>query len=211
MANFADLIAARDLTLVDDAQWTTPGTDDLPNGEACTEPSATADALYDDTGDVFAIPWGVSDWTWEAWIRWTASAPGPSQTIMTHYDDPAYEWTILQPGSLSREVEFQLTTSTNYKVKTGAMTVGVWYQVNFLLKSSLGLGAVGGRTLKAYKNASLDNTATMPSTTYTPPTLADPLVSLLGAGGDIEIGKIAIYHRELTTGEMEDHYEAMTT
>lgn len=214
MTTFAELIAARDLTLSDAADWTTPATDALPNGDAATEPAVGADAVYADTGNNFAIPWGTSDWTWEAWVRWKDAAPGSGQRIMQYQSAAAvgtYQWQLQQNGAATRNVTLIIDSGQVFSVSTGIMTPGVWHQVNFLVKSSLGLGAVAGRTLRSYLDGSLDDTFTIPSASWTPVTLTSPVVKLHDAGGDIEIAKIAIYHRELTGTEMTDHYDAMTT
>lgn len=221
-ATFADLIAARDITLPDDSQWTTPSTDPCPNGDHATQAAVdVAEGSYA-TSDDFALPWGVSDWSIELWARWTASVSGSVAPILARTPSgmgtsPA-EWQLCQAASAGPELRLRITVadpSLPWAQPAITATGGAWFHLVWTLNTSLGSGAVGGRTCKTYKNGILDATTSLPSTSVGVPTLSGPRLTFGNhqhlAPTFMELAKLAIYHRELTLAEILDHYTVMTT
>lgn len=213
---FLDSIASRHLTIADISLFDTPSTDDLPNGDNATHPnSSSAAARFVETAADFAMPWSASDFTVELWVRYTTSPPGTGQNIVGRYTsaETTAEWAVSQSGAATPVVRFALIDSSgfNWTFADVAMTTGAWFHVVFTLNCSLGLAAVSGRQIKAYKNGTLDSTTTTPTSTLTPPTLSTPRLLLAQAPTYLELGKVAVYHRIVTATEVADHYTVMTT
>lgn len=221
MAVFTDVIAARDLAIVDVADWDTPSADALPNGDAATQPNDNlASAARADTGADFAIPWGVSDWTLELWAYWTTIGSGGPKWLLTRWGTSTHrEWELRVAGGANRQLRFALlgtdgeTPLVNLDIicEDAAWTHCVW-----TLNSSLGAAPVSGREITSYKNGALDDTAAIGSgDDLTGPTLTTPGLYMGSVLGQIttpivEWGKVAIYHRILTGGEISDHFDVMT-
>lgn len=222
IATFTEEIAARDLTIPDDADWTTPSTDDLPNGDTATQLAATDGyAAFDEPGTDFALPWGSSDWTLEIWLRYTSgTTPGSVRPILTRSIGTSWgfsDWLLVQSGDVTPVARLIVAQSggSTWHSHDLPLTSGSWHHVVFTLNTSLGVAAVSGRQTKGYVDASLITSVNTPTTTLTPLTVTDPHL-LLGSPDNlgltiVEMGKLAIYHRALTGTEISDHYDAMTT
>jgi hypothetical protein len=223
-ATFLEDIAARDLLITVDTDFDTPAPDLLPNGDAATDLTTTVSyAYFAESAGEFALPWGVDDWSVEAWLRWTGSPAGALGPILGRHASAmvptAGEWQLCQSGAGTPVARFRVTfadPAAPWAQSDVAFTTGAWHHIVFTLNTSLGSGAVAGREIKAYKNATLDSTTSCPSTSVGTPSLSGPRVVFGAAGGGaapnyLEVAKLAIYRRLLTGGEVTDHYNAMTT
>lgn len=220
-ATFVEDVAARDLTISDDSEWTTPATEVLPNGDNATQPNGTgSDAEIGDGSGDFAVPFGVSDFTVEFWVYYHDDNNGVAHWLMSRNGNSAMrDWEVINNGA-SRATKFRVLGSDGLNPAAEvAITADLdaWTYCVFTFNSSLGIAPVAGREAKAYKNTTLVDTDSVGSgVTMTRPTLASPAFTLgswgsTGSMTDVEIAKLAIYHRLLTSGELTDHYDAMTT
>ena len=219
MTVFTDLVAARDLTLTDPSLWTTPSEHALPNGDAGTRMNnATSfgmSAIYNDTPRFFSIPWGVSDWTIELWLRRVSAAT--IRDLMQYADaggDTGMEWRIETGNTLYRLLVYNSSGTVSVASVPITSTDGAWAQYVWMINSSLGTGAESTRRVRTYKNGSfVADTAFTAS--FTPHTNVSPPRMILGTYGLVdatqELAKVAIYHGELSAADVLDHYAAMTT
>lgn len=224
-ATFPESIAGRDLFLPDASHWDT-GTPVLPNGDRGTVATTiNATSSYTESGaHEFAVPWGVSDWSLELWVRYVGTPPGTGQNLVGRYGSDAFPGTadfdLFQDGTGSPRIAFRLgVVGGGFAwAETPAMVMGAvgsgWHHVVFTVNTSLGSGAVSGRQVLSYKDGALYATLALPATAVTVPTLTGPRLWFGSAGRNpvyIERAKLAIYRRQISAGEVLDHYLAMTT
>lgn len=200
-----------DLTITTSADWTV-SSGGMPNGDNYVTGDGSIAPTYNLNGDDFNFADGTA-WTVELWVYYSSSRAFP-EAIMHNADagTTTTAWSV-DLGS-TEELTFALanTVGGSYLViGGGVLATGTWYHVVCVKET--------GNTVKMYLNNSLIGTSSSTTGTARTPTASYRLY--FGTSGDgssditsgtsgLRVAKLAIYNAELSSGQINDHYLAMT-
>jgi hypothetical protein len=194
-----------DLSITTSADWTV-STGGMPNGDNCVDGDGSIDATYNLNGDDFDLTDGTA-WSIELWVR--RSAGSGTEVILGNFDagTTTEAWQAYVDTDNLIYVQITNTLGSAYLGPLStALTVSTWHHI-VIVKGT-------GASLTLYKDnvqissdGSASGTARTPSSSYR---------IYLGSRGDgsrdlsnNDVAKLAIYNKELSLAEINDHYLAM--
>jgi Concanavalin A-like lectin/glucanases superfamily len=212
---FTDSANDYDLTITTSSDWNI-ATGDMPNGDNSAYSSATSllqNAVW--PGEDFCLPAtaGADARTFEFWVKVTAGtkdrAVAAIKTNDTAVTAPKRHWQCYLDSSEQIAWSWLTTTGSNYLVVTSSPLAAGWHHVVIVVQCG------STRSASLYIDnvliTSVGPAAGTPSTAAS----ADYQFYLgFDRAFDSEmtdhLAKVAWYERALTTGEINDHYLAMT-
>jgi hypothetical protein len=208
---FTDEAGTYDLTITTSADWTV-STGGLPNGDNYVTGDGTIALTYNVNGDDFDLRDGTA-WTVECWLYY-ATATAVSQLLVgvQDKDSPfANAWYML--FGADEKIDFTIANTTPgiyLQCQSAALSTGTWYHVVGIKETGNVLKLYIDNTLVATDNTT-SGTAQTPDADYyvTMGTGTDGGNDIGASSSGLRLAKVAIYNRELTAAEINDHYLAM--
>lgn len=208
---FEDTVGTWDLTITTSADWTV-SSGGLPNGDNYVTGDGSIAATYNTDGDAFDFSDGTA-WSVEFWMYY-ASATAVAQQIVGVYDNgtTTAAWRVYFESDESLRFYIENTGSGAYlDTQSSALASGTWYYV-------VGIKETGNTlrlyidTVQAASDTTTSGTARTPGGTYYVyfGTAGDGSLDMGASSSGLRISKLAIYNKQLSTSEINDHYLAMT-
>lgn len=208
---FTDEVGTYDLTITTAADWTV-SSGGMPNGDNYVTGDGTIAPVYNLNGDDFNLADGTA-WTIEFWLYYT-TATAVVQAIMACQDAGTVTgaWAVTFDATEQVNSSIINTGSTSFlSVTSSPLSTNTWHHA-VLIKET-------GNVYKLWIDNVLVATDNTTSGTVRTPTSTYRLY--FGAYGDgqhdfgasssgLRVAKLAIYNRELSSGEINEHYLAMT-
>lgn len=205
---FTDEANAYDLTISTAADWTV-SSGGLPNGDNYVTGDGTIAATYNTNGDDFDLRDGTA-WSIEFWVYFLNPTAGQ---IILDNSEPGLAgttraWTVQITSS--EQILFEIVNTVNLSYltfTTASLTANAWHHV-VLIKET-------GNTIKSYIDDVAGASSSAQSGTARTPGTSHRLyfgVNADGAGdldGQVRVSKLAIYNKELSLAEINDHYLSM--
>jgi hypothetical protein len=210
---FTDEAGTYDLTITTAADWTV-SSGGLPNGDNYVTGDGSIAATYNVNGDDFDFADGTA-WSVEFWLYY-ATATDATQAVVVNMANASgaateINWRVI--FSVSETVVFTLNNtggSSYLEVASSGLTASTWYHVVGVKET--------GDVLRLYVDNVEVATDSTTSGTANTTGASDRVYFGTYGNGDIPMGasssglrisKLAIYNKELSLSEINDHYLSM--